>query len=202
MQNDKTTAANARQIKLIAIAASTGGTEALSYVLSRLRPPMPGIVVVQHIPAHFSRMFANRLDCDCVLTATEAVTGDVVQPDHIYVAPGGKHMTVKNINGNLRLKCEAGLPVHSVCPAADVLFNTVASEIGNQALGVILTGMGRDGATGLLNMRQHGSRTLGQDKASCVVYGMPKTAFELGAVEKQVPLADMAAAITELVHQT
>ena len=92
------------------------------------------------------------------------------------------------------------MPVHSVCPAADVLFNTVASEIGSNALGVILTGMGHDGATGLLNMRQHGSRTLGQDEASCVVYGMPKSAFELGAVEKQVPLADMATAITELVH--
>lgn len=189
-----------KEIKLIAIAASTGGTEALTQVLTRLRPPMPGIVVVQHIPAYFSKLFAKRLDNDCVLTATEAVNGDVVQPDHIYIAPGGKHMTVKNINGRLHLNCKAGLPVHSVCPAADVLFNTVASEIGSNALGVILTGMGHDGATGLLNMRQHGSRTLGQDEASCVVYGMPKSAFELGAVEKQVPLADMATAITALVH--
>lgn len=187
-------------INLIAMGASTGGTETLSKILTHLQPPMPGIVIVQHIPPTFSRLFAERLNGDCTLTVKEAASGDIVKPNHVYIAPGGKHMTIKKEGMHLVLTCQPGPPVHSVCPSADVLFDTVATEVGNQSLGVILTGMGHDGATGLLAMRNQGARTIGQDKDSCIVYGMPKTAFEIGAVEQQVTLDNIATTITNLVR--
>ena len=189
-----------RDIHLIAIGSSTGGTEALSSILTRLRPPLPGIVIVQHIPPMFSRLLAERLDCECVLTIKEGVTGDIVRPNHVYIAPGNKHMTVHQHGSQITLECEPGAPVHSCCPSVDILFDSVAQEIGSQALGVILTGMGKDGAEGLLHMRQKGAATLGQDPHSCVVYGMPKAAFDLGAVEHQVTLDNMPQAITQSVR--
>ena len=188
-------------IDLIAIGASTGGTEALSSILTRLRPPLPGIVIVQHIPPMFSRLLSERLDNECALSVKEAVTGDIVEPDHVYIAPGSKHMTIKNYGGQMILHCNPGPPVHSVCPSVDILFNSVAREIREKALGVLLTGMGKDGAEGLLHMREQGSHTLGQNEATCTVYGMPKAAFELGAVEKQLPLDDIPTAITTLANK-
>ncbi|MCH3958364.1 MAG: hypothetical protein LKE51_02065 [Selenomonas sp.] len=188
-------------IDLIAIGASTGGTEALSSILTRLRPPLPGIVIVQHIPPMFSRLLSERLDNECALSVKEAVTGDIVEPNHVYIAPGSKHMTIKNYGGQMILHCNPGPPVHSVCPSVDILFNSVAREIREKALGVLLTGMGKDGAEGLLHMREQGSHTLGQNEATCTVYGMPKAAFELGAVEKQLPLDDIPTAITTLANK-
>lgn len=188
-------------ICLIAIGSSTGGTEALSYILPRLQPPLPGIVIVQHIPPIFSRMLAQRLDGECRLSVKEAASGDVIRPNCVYIAPGSQHMTVYRRGGQLMLDCRPGQPVHSCCPSVDVLFQSVAREVGASAMGVILTGMGHDGAAGLLAMHQKGSPTLGQDKASCVVYGMPKTAYEMGAVDQQVSLTDMPAAIMDLAQR-
>ena len=187
-------------IELIAIGSSTGGTEALSVVLHGLKPPLPGIVIVQHIPAMFSKLLAQRLNEEFPLSIKEAATGDKVEPNHVYIAPGGKHMTLQRSGSGLTLDCTPGPPVHSCCPAVDVLFDTVANLVGDKALGVILTGMGRDGADGLSKMTATGAYTLGQDEATCVVYGMPKAAFEQGAVCEQLPLPDIAAAITRVAN--
>ena len=187
-------------LELIAIGSSTGGTEALSVVLHGLKPPLPGIVIVQHIPAMFSKLLANRLNEECPLSIKEAETGDKVEPNHVYIAPGGKHMTLSRSGSSLVLDCTPGPPVHSCCPAVDVLFDTVAKYVGDKALGVILTGMGRDGADGLSQMRATGAYTLGQDEATSVVYGMPKAAFDQGAVCEQLPLPDIAAAITRVAN--
>lgn len=191
---------NGGPVELIAIGSSTGGTEALSVVLHSLKPPLPPIVIVQHIPAMFSRLLAKRLDEECMLSIREGASGDVVQRDNVYIAPGGKHMTVSRMGSKLVLDCSPGPPVHSCCPSVDVLFDTVASHVGDKALGVILTGMGRDGADGLSHMREMGAYTFGQDEASCVVYGMPKAAYEQGAVCEQLPLSHIAAAITRIAR--
>lgn len=185
---------------LIAIGASTGGPDALSKVLTKLTPPMPPIVIVQHIPATFSGLFAKRLDGECSLHVKEAATGDVLARDTVYIAQGGKHMTVHGAGTALHLVCEKGAPRHNCCPSADVLFHSVAETVGAAAAGVILTGMGHDGAAGLLEMREKGSPTIGQDEATSVVYGMPRAAYEIGAVEKQYPLEEIPVAITRLVR--
>lgn len=195
------TALTETPIELIAMGASTGGTEALSAILTRLRPPLPGIVVVQHIPPMFSRLLSERLDNECILSVKEAATGDIVEPNHVYIAPGSKHMTISKYGSQMVLHCNPGPPVHSVCPSVDILFDSVAREIRDKAIGVLLTGMGKDGADGLLHMREQGSHTLGQDESTSTVYGMPKAAFELGAVEKQLPLSDIPAAITMLARK-
>ena len=188
------------KINLIAMGASTGGTEALSVVLTNLSPPLPGIVIVQHIPPMFSKLFSERLNEECKLSVKEAATGDIVQPNHVYVAPGGKHMTIRNEGGRYTLECKPGPPVHSVCPAVDVLFDSVAEVAGGSAMGVILTGIGKDGASGLLKMRRKGSPTIGQNAATCIVYGMPKTAYEIGAVQQQLPLTSISAAIHKIAR--
>ena len=190
--------ANAAQIDLIAMGASTGGTEALSAIITRLAPPLPGIVVVQHIPPMFSKLFAERLNTECKLTIKEAVSGDVVLPNHVYIAPGAKHMTISRMGTRYMLECKPGPPVHSVCPSVDVLFDSVADVAGRHALGIILTGIGKDGAAGLLKMRQKGAPTIGQDAATSTVYGMPKSAFEMGAVEQQLPLLSIPDAIHKI----
>ena len=195
------TALTETPIELIAMGASTGGTEALSAILTRLRPPLPGIVVVQHIPPMFSRLLSERLDNECILSVKEAATGDIIEPNHVYIAPGSKHMTISKYGSQMVLHCNPGPPVHSVCPSVDILFDSVAREIRDKAIGVLLTGMGKDGADGLLHMREQGSHTLGQDESTSTVYGMPKAAFELGAVEKQLPLSDIPAAITMLARK-
>ncbi|MBE6092695.1 MAG: chemotaxis response regulator protein-glutamate methylesterase [Selenomonas ruminantium] len=190
--------ANSGNIDLIAIGASTGGTEALSAVITRLKPPLPGIVIVQHIPPMFSRLFAERLNTECQLTIQEAASGDVVLPNHVYIAPGAKHMTISRMGTRYMLECKPGPPVHSVCPSVDVLFDSVADVAGRHALGIILTGIGKDGAAGLLKMRQKGAPTIGQDAATSTVYGMPKSAFEMGAVEQQLPLLSIPDAIHKI----
>lgn len=188
------------KIKLIAIGSSTGGTEAISAVLKRLQPPLPGIVIVQHIPPTFSRLLAERLDNECKLHVKEGVSGEKVVPNNVYIAPGGNHMTISRTGGEMFLTCAPGPKVHSCCPSVDVLFDSVAKQIGSDAMGVILTGMGKDGASGLLSMRKQGSPTIGQDEATCVVYGMPKAAWEAGAVQQQFPLDQIASAITKIAR--
>lgn len=188
------------KIDLIAIGASTGGTEALAKVLKELVPPLPPIVIVQHIPPMFSKLFADRLHNECHISVKEAQNGDKLEPNWAYVAPGDKQMKVKNFGGNMQLDVNHGPKVNGHCPSVDVLFDSVADQIGNNALGVILTGMGADGANGLLKMRQRGAATIGQDEASCVVYGMPRAAYEKGAVERQLPLSGIASMITTVAH--
>lgn len=187
-----------KPLTLIAIGASTGGTEALAQVLRELRPPLPPIVIVQHIPPMFSRLFADRLNNECHIHVKEASNGDKLQYNWAYVAAGDKHMSVKRMGNMMSLECFAGDKVNGHMPSVDVLFNSVAERIGDSALGVILTGMGDDGARGLLKMRQGGCITLGQDEASCVVYGMPKAAFDMGAVSQQLPLNAVAGMITSI----
>jgi two-component system chemotaxis response regulator CheB len=187
--------------KIIAIGSSTGGTEALYKILKEFPSAIPGIVIVQHIPPVFSRMFAERMNNQTALTVKEAKTGDYIEPGVAFVAPGDKHMRIKRIGDKYKLEVFEGDKVNGHCPSVDVLFNSVAKECAKKAIGVILTGMGHDGAEGLLNMKQNGSFTLGQDEKSSVVYGMPKAAFELGAVEQQLPLASIAQAIMTWARQ-
>ena len=177
--------------RIIAIGASTGGTEAIYNVLRLLPENTPGIVIVQHIPPVFSNMFAERLNNTTLLNVKEAQTGDYIEEGHVLVAPGDRHMKVKKIGEKYRVECFDGEKVNGHCPSVDVLFDSVAKEAGSGAIGVILTGMGYDGARGMLLMRRKGARTIGQDEQSCVVYGMPKVAFDIGAVEKQVTLENI-----------
>lgn len=186
--------------KLIVIGSSTGGTEAVTKLLMGLKPPMPPICIVQHITPAFSKLFAQRLDKECVLRVKEGATGDELRENCVYVAPGDKHMQVELRGNVMRLKCESGPRIHGVLSSVDVLFESVAKNVKGAACGVILTGMGVDGAAGLLKIRQAGGRTLGQDQASCVVYGMPKAAFNMGAVEKQVSIIGMADAVSRLIR--
>jgi two-component system chemotaxis response regulator CheB len=174
--------------KIIAIGASTGGTEALYSILKMLPAQSPGIVVVQHIPPVFSRMFADRLNNQTELNVKEAQTGDYIEQGKVIIAPGNKHIKIKKIGNRYRVDCFEGEKVNGHCPSVDVLFESVSNEAGSNAVGVILTGMGYDGAKGLLSMRKNGARTIGQDEKSSVVYGMPKVAFNIGAVEKQASL--------------
>jgi two-component system chemotaxis response regulator CheB len=174
--------------RIIAIGASTGGTEALLRVLKDLPSNMPGIAIVQHIPPVFSRMFAERLDKQTSLHVKEAENGDYLDVGCVLIAPGDKHMQLRRVGDRYRAEVFAGDRVNGHCPSVDVLFQSVAQRNADRAVGVILTGMGHDGAKGLFDMRKNGSYTIGQDEKSCVVYGMPKSAFEMGGVEKQLPL--------------
>ena len=178
---------------IIAIGASTGGTEAICSVMKDYGADLPGIVVVQHMPPGFTEMYARRLDNQCRVRVKEAQTGDRVLPGTVLIAPGGdKHMRVVKVNGNYQVEVLAGPKVNGHCPSVDVLFESVAKAAGKDALGIILTGMGGDGAKGLLAMRKAGAQTIGQDESTCVVYGMPKVAYDLGAVEYQDKLSDIA----------
>jgi len=186
--------------KIIAIGASTGGTEALYNVLKNLPPQIPGIVIVQHIPPVFSRMFADRLNEQTSLNVKEAANGDVLEPGRVLIAPGDYHMKIKKIGQKFKVNIFQDEKVNGHCPSVDVLFNSVAAEAGDSAIGVILTGMGCDGARGLLAMRKNGARTIGQDEKSAVVYGMPKVAYEIGAVERQMPLSKIPQTILTLLR--
>lgn len=158
---------------IIAIGASTGGTEAICSVMKDYGADLPGIVIVQHMPPGFTEMYAKRLDNQCRIRVKEARTGDRVLPGTALIAPGGdKHMRVVNVGGNYQVEVVAGPKVNGHCPSVDVLFESVARVAGKDALGIILTGMGGDGAKGLLAMRQAGAKTIGQDESTCVVYGM------------------------------
>ncbi|MDD3174117.1 MAG: chemotaxis response regulator protein-glutamate methylesterase [Herbinix sp.] len=185
--------------KIIAIGASTGGTEAIFSVLKRLPKDIPGIVIVQHIPPNFSRMFAERLNNTIDLEVREAKAGDYVERGLVLIAPGDKHMIIRRIGDRYKVDCFFNEKVNGHCPSVDVLFESVAKEAGKNAIGIILTGMGYDGAKGLMSMRRKGARTIGQDEKSCVVYGMPKVAFNIGAVEKQTPLDNIASALYSML---
>ncbi len=188
-----------RKIHLIAIGASTGGTDAILQLLSRLEPKLPPIVIVQHIPPKFSKLFAESLNQECRLNVKEAEDGDTLMDNSVYVAPGKHQMRVHRIGGLIQVSCTKEAKVGGHCPAVNVLFDSVAAQFGANSLGVILTGMGSDGSKGLLNMRKAGAITIGQDEASSVVYGMPKAAYKIGAVERQLPLSGMAEAIMSIV---
>ena len=186
--------------RLIAIGASTGGTEAVYSILKVLPKTVPGIVVVQHIPPVFSRMFAERLNIQTNFNVKEAQTGDVIESGCVLIAPGDKHMKIKKIGDKYIVELIQGSKVSGHCPSVDVLFESVAKMAGKNAVGVILTGMGQDGATGLMSMKRSGARTIGQDKESSVVYGMPKVAFDIGAVEKQVSLSNIPSVLFEILR--
>lgn len=185
--------------KIVAIGASTGGTEALRELLMGMPRNAPGTVIVQHMPANFTGPFAERLNALCSIEVREAQSGDSIVPGVALIAPGDYHMVVRRSGARYYVEIGSGEKVSGHRPSADVLFNSVAKIAGANAIGVILTGMGSDGARGLLAMRNAGARTLGQDEASCIVYGMPKVAWELGAVERQAPLGKMAQGICDLL---
>lgn len=182
---------------IIAIGASTGGTEALKDVLIKLPKDIPPILIVQHIPAVFSKAFADRLNGICPFEVLEAKDGDEVRPGRVLIAAGGTQMAIEKSRNGYVVRVTDDAPVNRHKPSVDFLFNSVAQVLGGKSIGVILTGMGADGAQGLLKMRQVGCRTLGQDEESCVVYGMPRSAFLAGAVEEVYALDDMALAIAK-----
>ena len=178
--------------KIFAIGASTGGVQALTRVLSALPANAPGTVVVQHMPANFTTSFAQRLDTECAVSVKEADDGDHVVPGRVLIAPGGLHLVLQRSGANYYVSLKDGPPVCRQKPSVEVLFNSVAKYAGPNAVGAILTGMGDDGATGLLNMRQAGAHTIAQDERSCVVFGMPKEAIARGGAEKIAPLDRIA----------
>ncbi|MGE3537614.1 MAG: chemotaxis response regulator protein-glutamate methylesterase [Candidatus Tectimicrobiota bacterium] len=181
---------------IVAIGTSTGGTQALEAVLTALPPVVPGIVIVQHMPAKFTASFAERLNHMCALEVREAQTNDRVTPGRVLIAPGGQHMLLKRSGAQYYVEVLDGPLVNRHRPSVDVLFRSVAKAAGKNALGIIMTGMGDDGAAGLLEMRTVGAHTIAQDEATSVVYGMPKEAVKRGAVAEVRSLHDMAAAIT------
>lgn len=187
---------------IVAIGASTGGTEAISTVVKEFGSDIPGVVVVQHMPAGFTEMYASRLNDQCRVTVKEAKSGDMVLPGQVLIAPGGDaHMRLVENNGNYQVVLRNGPKVNGHCPSVDVLFHSVAETAGKNALGIILTGMGGDGAKGLLAMRKAGAQTIGQDESTCVVYGMPKVAYDIGAVAYQEKLTDIAGRTYTLLNR-
>lgn len=187
------------KIDLIAIGISTGGPNALREVFKNLDKNIKQpIIVVQHMPAGFTKEFANSLDNICALEVSEAQDGEALMPGHVYIAPGGSHMYVEHHPLSNIIRINQAEPRNGHRPSVDVMFESVSRVYQNRALGVIMTGMGRDGASQLAQMRKEGAWTLGQDAASSIVYGMPKVAFEMGGVEKQVTLNDMASQINYL----
>lgn len=185
--------------KIIAIGASTGGTEALKKVLTRMPPNSPGILVVQHMPAAFTTAFAERLNGLCQVSVHEARNNDPIAPGMALVAPGNYHMLLRRSGARYYVEVKDGPMVHHQRPSVDMLFKSTAKYAGANAVGVILTGMGADGAEGLLEMKQAGAKTIAQDEKTCVVFGMPKEAIKLGAVDKVVPLENIAQEILRMV---
>jgi len=174
--------------KVLAIGASTGGTQALQAVLSVLPANTAGTVVVQHMPENFTRSFANRLNEICDLEVTEAADGDTVVPGKVLIAPGNRHMMLNRSGASYFVRVTEGPLVNRHRPSVEVLFKSVAKYAGSNAIGVIMTGMGADGAEGILEMKKNGAFTIAQDEATCVVFGMPKEAIKLGGIEKVSPL--------------
>lgn len=187
--------------RIVAIGTSTGGTQALEVVLSAMPRLNVGIVVVQHMPEKFTAAFASRLDSRCEASVVEASDGDRVLPGHVLIAPGGQHMSVRRDGAMYRVHVADGPPVNRHKPSVDVLFRSVAECAGRNAMGVIMTGMGDDGARGLKQMREAGAHTLGQDEATCVVYGMPGEAAKLGAVEMEAPLPSIPGLISRFASR-
>jgi two-component system chemotaxis response regulator CheB len=178
--------------KVIVIGASTGGTDATADIIKRLPPHLPGILIVQHMPSGFTKMYAQRLNSLTDIHVSEAQDGDRVERGTALIAPGGLHLLLKKDSKGYYVTCVRGERVNGHCPSVGVLFDSAAKTAGPAALGVLLTGMGRDGAQGLLHMKQEGAYTIGQDESTCVVYGMPREAFEIGAVVQQAPLQQIA----------
>lgn len=186
--------------KILAMGASTGGTEAISDVVSKFKEDIPGTVIVQHMPPGFTKMYAERLDKQCKVKVKEAENGDLVEQGKILIAPGDRQMRLVKSGGIYRVEVREGDKVSGHCPSVDVLFHSVAKAAASDAVGVIMTGMGADGAGGLLAMRRAGAKTIGQDEKSCVVYGMPKVAFDIGAVAYQVSLENIASKVYNIFN--
>ncbi|MFP4618611.1 MAG: chemotaxis response regulator protein-glutamate methylesterase [Spirochaetaceae bacterium] len=187
--------------KVIAVGASTGGTVALRTMIEVFPPDMPGTVIVQHMPPKFTEMFADKLNSVAKVEVKEAKDGDSIIKGRVLVAPGGMHMAVKRSGGRYIVKCYEEEKVNGHIPSVDVLFHSVAKNVGVNSLGVILTGMGRDGAEGMLEMRKSGSRTLAQDERTCVVFGMPKEAYSYGGAERLVGIQDMTHEMVQLLKE-
>jgi two-component system chemotaxis response regulator CheB len=185
--------------KVVAIGASTGGTEAIRRVIERFPAIAPGIVIVQHMPAGFTRAFAERLNMLCLMEVKEAESGDRIMPGRILIAPGDYHLTVRRSGAFYSVECLAGEKVNGHCPSVDVLMLSVAEHVGANAVGVMLTGMGHDGAEGMLEMRRAGARTIAQDEQSCIVFGMPKCAYDRGGAESLVPLDKIAQTVLSYI---
>lgn len=186
--------------KIVAIGASTGGTEALKEVLTQMPPNAPGIVIVQHMPALFTKAFADRLNTLCAIRVSEAKDGESVVPGMALIAPGGYHMALNRSGARYYVTINQDPPVRRHRPSVEVLFESVAKYAGANAIGVIMTGMGDDGASGLLKMKEAGANTIAQDEESCVVFGMPKEAIKLGAAEKIVSLEKIPSAILSFLN--
>lgn len=187
--------------KIIAIGASTGGTEALNFLLSSLPVESPPIVIVQHMPEHFTAAFAKHLNENCEITVREARHGDSLQRGLALIAPGDKHIELNRSGSDYRVKVADGPLVTRHRPSVDVLFRSTAKYAGANAVGIIMTGMGQDGADGLKAMRAAGARTIGQDEASCVVYGMPRVAKSVGAVEVEANLKEIPGILLEMLRK-
>ena len=187
--------------KLIIIGASTGGTEAIKEVLLPLPPDAPGIVITQHMPPGFTKSFAQRLDSLCRIGVKEAVDGERILPGHAYIAPGDYHLLVRKSGANYVTALSDAAPVNRHRPSVEVLFRSAAQCVGANAIGVMLTGMGKDGAVAMLEMKRSGAFNLAQDEASCVVFGMPKEAIAAGAVDEVLPLGSIATRVLALLRE-
>lgn len=187
--------------KIIAIGASTGGTEAIREVLEHMPAGSPGIVITQHIPVAFSRSFANRMNSISALTVVEASDGDQVIPGHAFIAPGDRHLMVERSGARYYCRLNDGPPVNRHIPSVDVLFRSVAQNVGPNAIGVMLTGMGADGAEGMLEMKNNGATNIAQDEKTSVVWGMPGEAVKIGAVDKELPLEQIAGKLITLARK-
>ncbi|HSC76661.1 MAG TPA: chemotaxis response regulator protein-glutamate methylesterase [Pseudomonadales bacterium] len=197
-----TTPRGQRGISVIAIGSSTGGTAIVEHLLKHMTPSTPGVLIVQHMPKHFTELFAKRLNTVCPIEVKEAEDGDAVRNGRALIAPGGTHMKLSGQGNNFFVTVCDDPPVNRHKPSVDVLFRSVASHAGARSLGIILTGMGEDGATGLLEMRRAGAASIGQDQASSAVYGMPRVAMEIGAVEWQMPYVAMPDFIQKMLDNT
>lgn len=187
--------------KVIAIGASTGGTEAIRQVITHFPATMAGVVIVQHMPAGFTKMFAERLNEQCEMTVKEAEPGDRIMSGRVLIAPGDYHMAVKRSGGFYHIDCFMDEKVCGHRPSVEVLFNSVAQNVGRNAIGIMLTGMGHDGADAMGAMRQAGARTMAQDEATSVVFGMPKEAFKRGGAEKLVPIQLISSTVIALLME-
>jgi two-component system chemotaxis response regulator CheB len=187
--------------KLVFVGSSTGGTEALKELLSRMPASAPGMLITQHMPETFTNSFAQRLNGLSAMTVKEAENNERILPGHAYIAPGHSHLLVKKNGAYYYTELNKADPVNRHRPSVDVLFHSAAEVAGQNALGVILTGMGKDGAQGMLAMRQARAYTIAQDEASCIVFGMPKAAIDIGAAMEVAPLRDIAARVLDRLGQ-
>ncbi len=187
--------------KVIGIGASTGGTVALKTVIEAFPPDMPGTVIVQHMPPKFTKMFADKLNSISKVEVKEAEDHDRVMKGRVLIAPGGKQMSVIRSGGRYVVRVKDGEKVNGHAPSVDVLFDSIAENVGVNSIGVLLTGMGRDGAEGMARMRATGARTIAQDERTCVVFGMPKEAYEMGAAERLVAIDDVTIEVVRLLRE-